>query len=63
MKRIDHEDVQHHQHYQRVGGGHMHEQPALGKPEVDTREIEPVLLDHQVLDRGKLFLALLVDIA
>ena len=41
----------------------MHEQEALGKPEIDTREIEPVLLDHQVLDGGKLLLALLVDIA
>jgi hypothetical protein len=41
----------------------MHEQPALGEPEVDTREIEPVLLDHQVLDGGEFLLALLVDIA
>ena len=40
----------------------MHEQPALAEPEIDTREIEPVLLDHQVLDDGKLLLALLVDI-
>ena len=41
----------------------MHEQPALGEPEIDTREIEPVFLDHQVLDGGKLLPALLVDIA
>ena len=41
----------------------MHEQPAPGEPEIDTREIEPVLLDHQVLYGGQLLLALLVDIA
>ena len=41
----------------------MHEQPALGEPEINPREIEPVLLDYQVLDGGELRLALLVDIA
>ena len=41
----------------------MHEQPAPGKSERDARVIELVFLDHQVLDVGKLRLALLVDIA
>jgi hypothetical protein len=39
----------------------MHEQPALGQREMNTREIEPVLLDHQALDGGKLPLVRLVD--
>ena len=55
--------MQHHQHHQRVGDGHVHEQPSLREPEIDSCEIETVLLDNQILDGGKLFLALLVDIA
>src|SRR6185295_6130887 len=39
------------------------EKPDLRQPQIDTRKIEPVLLDHEPLDVGELLLTQRVDVA
>src|SRR5262245_7088578 len=41
----------------------MDEEPDFCQPQIDTRKIEPVFLDHQPLDVGELLLTGRIDVA